>query len=72
MNDKQSLPKPLRRRGCPSYRYDLVHKFFLLTRCWATPLGSIDARVLTIPASLASQADTGLWKGDCSAVIIHR
>ena len=72
MNDRQSLPKPLRRRGCPSYRCDLVHKFFLLTRCWATPLGSIDVRVFTTPASLASQADTGLWKGEASGFIIRR
>ena len=72
MNDRQSLPKPLRRRGCPSYRCDLVHKFFLFTYCWVTPPGSGAVRVLAIPASLAPQADTGLWKGDCSAVIIHR
>ena len=72
MNDRQSLPKPLRRRGCPAYPYKLFSKRFLYINCWATPLGSIDARVLTIPASLASQDDTGLWKGDCAAVIIHR
>ena len=28
--------------------------------------------MFTVPASPAARADTGLWKGDCAAVIIHR
>ena len=72
MNDRQSLPKPLRRRGCPAYPYKLFSKCFLYISCWATPPGSIDVRVFTTPASLASQADTGLWKGEASGFIIRR
>ena len=46
--------------------------FNLPTCRWATPLGSNSSRDIPYPASPAARADTGLWKGDCSAVIIHR
>ena len=40
--------------------------------CWATLIGSILCGVFVVPVSSAPQADTGSWKGDCSAVIIRR
>ena len=66
-------PSKLRGWGAEqSPLYTPIPKFALPAQCWATPLGSRGVRVLTVPASLAPQADTGLWKGYCSAVIIHR
>ena len=45
---------------------------YLSTFRWATPMGSNSSRDIPHPASPALRADTGLWRGDCSAVIIHR
>ena len=49
-----------------------VPEFDYSACCWATPLGSILWSSAIVPASLASQDDTGLWNGDSSAVIICR
>ena len=46
--------------------------FNLPTCRWATPLESIPRCAHTVLASPAARDDTGLWRGDCSAVIIHR
>ena len=35
-------------------------------------MGSIPYCAYTVPASLALQDDTGLWRGDCAAVMIRR
>ena len=47
-------------------------EFSYLARRWATPLGSIVSRELVIPASPAPRADTGLWKGEASSLIVRR
>ena len=44
---------------------------YLSTFRWVSPLGSIPRCVHTVLASPTPWADTGLWKGDCSAVIIR-
>ena len=46
--------------------------FNLPTCRWATPLGSRILFYSIFPASPAPRDDTGLWKDDCSAVMIHR
>ena len=43
----------------------------IYNKCRATPLGSIAWFDTLHPASLASQADTGLWKGEVSDFIIR-
>ena len=45
---------------------------YLSTFRWATPSGSIPRCAHTVLASPAARADTGLWRGDCSAVMIRR
>ena len=45
---------------------------YLSTFRWVSPLGSRPHCAHTAPASPAPRADTGLWKDDCSAVMIHR
>ena len=51
--------------------YAPAFKSFYPAFRWTTPLGSRDTVLYTVSASPASQADTGLWKGDCAAVIIR-
>ena len=53
------------------YEFKLVSFFDEFIQRWATPPGSIGVRVPAIPASPAARDDTGLWKGDCSAVMIR-
>ena len=43
----------------------------IYNKCRATPPGSIAWFGILHPASLASQADTGLWKGEVSDFIIR-
>ena len=45
---------------------------YLSTFRWATPMGSRILFDSIFPASPAARDDTGLWRGDCSAVMIHR
>ena len=52
--------------------YMPVPEFDYSACCWATPLGSILWSSAIVPASLASQDDTGLWNVDSFAVMIRR
>ena len=45
---------------------------YLSTFCWVSPLGSRILFYSIFPASPAPRDDTGLLRGDCSAVIIRR
>ena len=45
---------------------------YLSTFRWATPLGSRILFDSIFPASPAPRADTGLWKGEASSLIVRR